>query len=106
MKNIDDIVKHADRSEKSIERYLCKTVEHLGGVCLKYSNANTSGYPDRVALLPGGVTVWVELKSTGKSTTKLQRVRIAQLAKIGHYVYVADSKEKINAIMEDLGYDL
>lgn len=104
--NIENIVRHADFSEKAIERYLRDQVKNLGGVCLKYSSANTAGYPDRVALLPGGQTIWIELKSKGKKPTKLQAVRINQLASLGHRVFVADSKERINEILEGAGYDL
>ena len=39
--NVENIVRHADVSEKAIERYLCDQVKNLGGVCLKYSSANT-----------------------------------------------------------------
>ena len=104
--NIENIVRHADFSEKAIERYLRDQVKNLGGVCLKYSSANTAGYPDRVALLPGGQTIWIELKSKGKKPTKLQAVRINHLASLGHRVFVADSKERINEILEGAGYDL
>lgn len=105
-KKIDNIVRHANVSEKAIERYLCEVVKSLGGVCLKYSNAGAVGYPDRVALMPDGRCVWVELKSKGKKPTKLQMIRIEQLASLGHQVFVADSKERINEILEDVGYDL
>lgn len=53
MDKVQNIVKHAEVSEKSIERYLCEVVKKLGGVCLKYANPNMAGYPDRVALMPG-----------------------------------------------------
>lgn len=69
-RNIKNIVEHADVSEKAIERYLCDVVKKLGGVCLKYSNANMVGYPDRVALMPGGLCVWFELKSKGARRPK------------------------------------
>lgn len=105
-KKIENLVRHADVSEKAIERYLCEVVKKLGGVCLKYSNANMVGYPDRVVLLPGGVTIWIELKSKGRRPEKIQQIRIAQLERIGHTVYVADSKESINGIFQDLNYDL
>ena len=105
-KKIADIVNHAEVSEKAIERYLVDEVKKLGGVCLKYSNQNMAGYPDRVALLPGGRTIWIELKSKGKKPTKLQTIRIDQLASLGHQVFVADSKERINEILEGVGYDL
>ena len=54
-KSIENIVQHAEVSEKAIERYLCDVVKKLGGVCLKYSNANMVGYPDRVALRQASV---------------------------------------------------
>jgi hypothetical protein len=101
---IDNIKEHAEVSEKAIEKYLCRRVSSLGGICLKYSNPGVAGYPDRVALLPGGRSIWFELKSAGRTTSTLQDIRIAQLERIGHTVYVVDSKEKINGILEDLGY--
>ena len=38
-KKIDNIVRHAEVSEKAIERYLAACVKELGGICLKYANA-------------------------------------------------------------------
>ena len=106
MDKVQNIVKHAEVSEKSIERYLCEVVKKLGGVCLKYANPNMAGYPDRVALMPGGRCLWFELKSLGRTTSKRQKIRIAQLESIGHCVYVCDSKDSINGVFEDLGYDI
>lgn len=104
MDKVEKIVRHAEVSEKAIERYLCKTVTGLGGVCLKYANAGMTGYPDRVALMPGGRCMWFELKSLGRKVSKAQAIRIAQLAGIGHRVYVCDSKESVNAVFKSLGY--
>lgn len=105
-KSIKNIVQHAEVSEKAIERYLCDVVKKLGGVCLKYSNANMVGYPDRVALMPGGRCIWFELKSKGRTTSKVQDIRIDQLESIGHTVYVCDSKQSINDVMMSKGYEL
>lgn len=99
-KNIENIVKHAEVSEKAIERYLADSVKKLGGVCLKYSNPGMVGYPDRICLLPGGVTLWVELKSKGETLKAVQKVRICQMEKIGHPVYVCDSKEVIDEVLK------
>ena len=82
-KKIEKIVKHAEVSEKAIERYLSDSVKELGGICLKYSNPGMTGYPDRICLLPGGVTIWVELKSKDGELKAIQKVRIDQLRKIG-----------------------
>lgn len=97
----DKIVRHADVSEKAIERYLTDSVKTLGGICLKYSNAGMVGFPDRLCLLPGGVTIWVELKSKGESPKAIQQVRFSQMAKIGHRVYVCDSKEKVDEVLDE-----
>ena len=99
-KKIADIVNHAEVSEKAIERYLVDEVKKLGGVCLKYSNQNMAGYPDRLILLPGAITIWVELKSKGKHTTALQKVRIRTLQNLGYSVFVCDSKESVDNVIK------
>lgn len=99
-KKIADIVNHAEVSEKAIERYLVDEVKKLGGVCLKYSNQNMAGYPDRLILLPGAITIWVELKSKGKHTTALQDIRLRALNKLGYDTYICDNKEAIDKIIK------
>lgn len=106
MSNIKNIADHAEVSEKSIERYLCDLVKKLGGVCLKYSNPNAVGYPDRAAVMPGGKLIWFELKSKGKKVSKVQAIRASHLESIGHTVYVCDSKESINGVFTDKGYEV
>ena len=99
-KKIEKIVKHAEVSEKAIERYLADRIKELGGICLKYSNPGMTGYPDRICLLPGGVTIWVELKSKDGELKAIQKVRIDQLRKIGHTVYVCSSKAAIDEVLK------
>jgi hypothetical protein len=99
-KNIANIVKHADVSEKMIERYLCDSVKQMGGVCLKYSNAGMVGYPDRICLLSGGVVFWVELKSKDGRLNEAQKIRIRQLRGMGHTVNVCRSKEDVDEVLE------
>ena len=94
------IAAHGKTSEKAIEAYLRRRVEAEGGICLKYSNPNQVGYPDRAVLLPGGVTLWVELKSTGEKPSKLQRERFREMESIGHSVAVLDSKEAVDGFMD------
>lgn len=99
-KTIENIVRHAELSEKAIERYLADCVKEQGGICLKYSNPGMVGFPDRICLLPGGVTLWFELKSKGEALKAAQKVRICQMDRIGHRVYVCDSKEIIDEVLE------
>lgn len=93
---VNTITNHALTSEKALERYLVQRIKSLGGVCLKYSNPGMVGYPDRICLLPGGRTVWIELKSKGEKPTTLQRLRHGQLSAIGHTVYICDSRASID----------
>ena len=97
-KTVDNIADHADVSEKSIEKYLVEQAEANGLLCLKYSNPNMVGYPDRMLVLPGGSVVWVELKSIGRKPTKIQQMRIAGLRNRGHYVWVIDNRKSIDEL--------
>lgn len=98
-RSIENILHHSEVSEKAIEKYLVEKVKTIGGVCLKYSNPNMDGYPDRLVVLPGGRTSWVELKSKNKKPTKLQMLRHKQLADMGHNVNVVDSKNNVDYLI-------
>lgn len=99
-RSIENITRHADVSEKSIERYLAEQAKLNGLLCLKYSNPNMAGYPDRLLVLPSGCVIWVELKSKGRKPTKIQQLRHAQLAGMGHQVYVIDNKADIDELIK------
>ena len=99
MKKLENIICHSEVSEKAIEKYLVEQVKGIGGICLKYSNANMVGYPDRVVCLHGGKVVWVELKSKGKKPTKIQTLRQSELVCMGHEVYTIDNKRTIDELI-------
>jgi hypothetical protein len=100
-RQIENIARHAEVSEKAIERYLAERVKAMGGVCLKYSNPGMTGYPDRLCVMPEGKTIWVELKSRGRKPEALQEVRFRQLESLGHTVYVCDSREKVDEVLSN-----
>lgn len=95
-KQLNHLTNYAEESEKAIERYLVRKANENGLPCLKYSNPNMVGFPDRLLVLPGGMVIWVELKSKGQKPTKIQTMRIAELTKIGHMVRVIDNKTDID----------
>jgi Holliday junction resolvase len=101
-KSIGNIVHHADVSEKEIERYLVTRSKRNGWPCLKYSNPNMVGYPDRLIALPGGFVVWVELKSRGRKPAKIQQARIDELCAMDHDVYVIDNKDDVDCLIRHL----
>lgn len=95
-KEIDALVRHAEMSEKSIERYLVGECEKRGWLCLKYSNMTEAGYPDRLIVMDGGLTAWCELKSAGRQMRPIQQRRYEQLTAMGHIVNVCDSRAAVD----------
>jgi hypothetical protein len=86
-------------SEKTLEARLVREIEARGGMALKYTSQFHRGIPDRICLLPGGVTVFVELKSTGQKPTKLQDHAMKQLEKLGFSTRVIDSTESLDRLL-------
>lgn len=101
-RSIENITNHAEVSEKMIERYLVEKAKNIGLPCLKYSNPNMVGYPDRLLVLPDGRVIWVELKSKGRKPTKIQQARIAELSGMGHEVRVIDNKADIDKLIKTI----
>ena len=86
--------------EKALERMLVHSVKNMGGLALKFVSPGLAGVPDRLVLLPGGKTVFVEMKAPGKKPSSLQRLRHGQLRDLGFRVYVIDSTEEIQGMLE------
>lgn len=83
-------------SEKTIERHFATQVKLLGGRSFKLPAVYVSGLPDRMALLPGGVVFFAELKTTGKKPTPIQKLIHKKIRALGFAVYVLDSLELVN----------
>ena len=86
-------------SEKTLERKLAKKVEALGGWSLKLLAVHISGLPDRICLLPGGKVFFVEVKTTKQKPRKIQLVVHERLKKLGFPVYVVDTSEGIEEVL-------
>lgn len=87
--------------ESQIEAYLRKRVIAAGGLCWKFTSPNLRGVPDRVVLLPGGYTVWTELKAPGQLPRPAQQRRHTELWARGHRVVVLDSIESVDRFIKD-----
>ena len=86
--------------ERDIESYLRDQVKAIGGRAYKWESPGNAGVPDRIVLLPGGRTVFVELKAPGRKPTPLQRVQATKIAMTGHTVLVVDSKEAVDRFIQ------
>lgn len=89
-------------NEKLLEKKLREEVKKLGGIALKFGTVYHTGMPDRIILMPGGNTSFVELKSPGKKPTLLQTKSIEMLQDLGFKTVVVDSKESLDNFLNDL----
>jgi len=89
-------------TEKAIEKKLREEVKKKGGLALKLAAPYFNGMPDRLIILPGGVTKFAELKSTGKTQDPIQIAVMKKLQKIGHEVAVIDNQEKLTAFLNSI----
>ena len=87
-------------SEKEIENYLVRRIKNKKGIAYKFTSPGNSWVPDRLCLLPNGKIFFVELKSPGKKPRALQVNQITKITKLGQRVYVVDSKEKVDEVLE------
>lgn len=85
--------------EKYIEQKLVREVKKRGGLCEKW-NSGSSGWPDRIVLLPDGKIGFVEVKAPGEKPRKLQVHRHEQLRALVYKVFVLDDMGQIGGIID------
>ena len=82
--------------EKIIEVYLRDKIKSIGGRAYKFVSPGNSGVPDRLVLLPGGRSIFIELKVSGKEPTAIQLLQHKKIQALGFIVLVIDSKKKVD----------
>jgi len=88
--------------EAAVEAHLTLLVNQRGGLCYKWVCSNTQGVPDRIVLMPGGRTIYVELKSRGGRLAPWQRRMHAKLRGMGFRVEVFWTPEQVTEFVCDL----
>ena len=53
--------------ESTLERNICNYIKKLGGKAYKWVSPGAPGVPDRIAILPGGKIIFIEVKRPGLS---------------------------------------
>lgn len=89
-------------NEKLIEKNLKIAIKAMGGLALKFTSPYHRGIPDRIVLMPDGKARFVELKSTGKKPTPLQKKAMKELKAMGFYVIIIDDGRKLNDFLDAL----
>lgn len=92
--------------EKTLEKRLRLETEKLGAMAVKMTSQFHRGMPDRIILIPGGRTVFAELKTKGRKPTRLQSATMDRLRKMGFRCEVIDSEEKLRKLIDDIGNDI
>jgi len=83
--------------ESLVETHFVQRVEQdLHGVALKLEVKGRRGWPDRIALLPVGVTFYVELKAPGGKLSRMQKQRRTEIKALNQAYIVLSSKAEIN----------
>ena len=88
--------------ESTIEARLVREVKKRGGLCYKFTSPGSPGVPDRIVVLPGGTTVYVELKTEIGRLANIQKWQIGELRKRGATVRVLKGMEQVLAFLEEV----
>lgn len=88
--------------ESTIEARLVREVKKRGGLCYKFTSPGSPGVPDRIVILPGGRTVYIELKTEIGRLAKIQKWQIEELRKRGADVRVLKGMDQVLAFLEEV----
>ena len=88
--------------ESAIEARLVRGVKKRGGLCYKFTSPGNPGVPDRIVILPGGTTVYVELKTEIGRLAKIQKWQIEELRRRGAVVRVLKGMDQVLAFLEEV----
>ena len=82
--------------EKEIEKYLCKTVERIGGQAFKFTSPMNRGVADRVVCLPDGNVWFIEVKAPDGRLTELQKRFGRRMTDLKQNYAVLYTKEEVD----------
>lgn len=88
--------------ESAIEARLVREVKKRGGLCYKFTSPGNPGVPDRIIILPGGRTVYAELKTEIGRLAKVQRWQIERMRELGADVRVLKGMDQVLAFLEEV----
>lgn len=84
--------------ECAVEQYLRTQCSKRGFLCLKFISPSNDGVPDRT-IIGHGHTFFVETKAPGGEPRKLQKSVIRRMRQHGALVYVIDSKNGVDELL-------
>lgn len=88
--------------ERDIEKWLRRQVESLGGLAFKFTSPGNDGVPDRLAVLPGGLIYFIELKTDRGRLSPLQVWQRDRLRQLGVNVAVIRGMDEAVEFIEEV----
>lgn len=92
--------------EKNFQRKIIERLKKCNVLCYKFASPAHAGVPDLVCMHRGASlpVFFIEVKRPdGKGRlTKLQQVTIEKMERHGAYVFVVDSMDQVEKIIEDI----
>lgn len=90
--------------ESEIEKIFVDEVRRLGGKAYKWVSPGNAGVPDRMVILPDCKPIFVELKTDTGQLTRLQKIQIDRLRRLGQDVRVVKGLSGVAEFFRDIGY--
>lgn len=91
--------------EKDIEKIFTAEIKRAGGKAYKFTSPGNDGVPDRIAMLPGGQVVFVELKTDTGKLSKLQELQGKKIAELGQTVRVLHGLAEVRDFFLEFGLE-
>ena len=88
--------------ETVIEKYFKDQIEKIFPSAQVHKYTPRRGEPDRICLLPGARTIFVELKRPGKEPRPEQHRALERLRQLGFEACWLDTREKIDDFIQEL----
>ena len=88
--------------ETAVEAHLIRRVAELGGRQAKFVVPGENGHPDRLIVLSGCPTAFLELKAPGEVPREDQLERIAEWQRAGAGAGWADPAAKVEGFLRQL----
>lgn len=86
--------------EADIEAAVCRYARSKGLLAFKFTSPGRRNVPDRLVLLPGGRSLFIEFKAPGKTPTAGQQREHLRLLSLGHKVFVVDDIERGKRVID------
>jgi hypothetical protein len=87
-------------TERGIEKRLVRGVKALGGKAYKFVSPGNAGVPDRLVILPGGIILFAELKTTFGRLSPAQVMQIKTLENLGAEAYEVKGEDGVDSFLK------